>query len=83
MAKHLSEIIEKYSNPLLITFSSVAFTPGLMQLLKHIMVLTESKWKNGVTHLTHIPGPYKPITWNAPNLKQATPERNKWIPANQ
>ena len=83
MEKHLSQNIEKYSDPLLITSSPVAFTARLLQLLKQIMVLTESKWQHDVTHLTHIPGPYKPVTWNAPNPKQATPKRNTWIPANQ
>jgi hypothetical protein len=25
-------------------------------------------------------GPYNPVTCKAPNPKQATPKRNKWIP---
>ena len=26
---------------------------------------------------TQIPGPKRPVTWNAPNPKQRTPERNQ------
>ena len=29
---------------------------------------------------TQIPGPNKPVTWNAPKPKHKRPDNNKWIP---